>query len=153
VGGSQPLLGAAVERFGPTQTWPRQLMAAPDAPEQLASFAPVVSAAAEGQPAGTDVPVAPDPVAADICRRAGRGLAEALVAAAAGLDEPTLVASGGVLAAPAVRAALVRSLDESGRELSPAHGGALDGTLILGRRLVEAGSLPEHPAYLLVANA
>jgi N-acetylglucosamine kinase-like BadF-type ATPase len=156
-GGSQRLLGAAVERFGPTPTWPRQLMAAPDAPEQLASFAPVVSAAAEPLPAGAGEPaaanpVAPDPVAADICRRAGRGLAEALLAAAAGLAQPTLVASGGVLAAPAVRAALVDSLNESGRELSPAHGGALDGTLILGRRLVEAGSLPEHPAYLLVAN-
>lgn len=157
VGGSRRLLGAAVERFGPTHTWPRQLMAAPDAPEQLAWFAPVVSAAAEPLPAGAGEPrggepAAPDPVAADICRRAGRGLAEALLAAAAGLDAPTLVASGGVLAAPAVRGALVDSLVESGRELSPAHGGALDGALILGRRLVEAGSVPEHPAYLLVAN-
>ncbi len=157
VGGSRRLLGAAVERFGPTHTWPRQLMAAPDAPEQLASFAPVVSAAAgsltagAGEPAAADA-VAPDPVAADICRRAGRGLAEALLAAAAGLEDPTLVASGGVLAAPAVRAALVGSLDESGRQLSSAHGGALDGTLILGRRLVQRGSLPVHPAYLLVAD-
>ena len=148
VGGSQRLLVAAIERFGPTQTWPRQLMAAQDAPEQLASFAPVVSAAAEGRQAADE-----DPVAADICRRAGHGLAEALLAAAAGLDEPTLVASGGVLAAPAVRGALVDSLVESGRELAPAHGGALDGTLLLGRRLLEAGGLPEHPAYLLVAHA
>jgi hypothetical protein len=163
VGGSQQLLGAAVERFGPTETWPRQLMAAPDAPEQLASFAPVVSAAAQPpsedsqgpsapEPSAPD-PVAADPVAADICRRAGRGLAEALLAAASGLDDPTLVASGGVLTAAVVRGALVDSLAASDRELSPAHGGALDGTLILGRRLVEAGTLPEHPAYVLVANA
>ncbi|MEO6412327.1 MAG: BadF/BadG/BcrA/BcrD ATPase family protein [Pedococcus sp.] len=157
VGGSQRLLGAAVDRFGPTHTWPRQLMAAPDAPEKLASFAPVVSAAAETPPSGAGQPaaanaVAPDPVAADICRRAGRGLAEALLAAAAGLEDPTLVASGGALASPAVRGALVDSLVESDRKLSPAHGGALDGALILGRRLVEVGGLPEHPAYLLVAN-
>jgi hypothetical protein len=76
-----------------------------------------------------------------------------LLAAAAGLAGPTLVASGGVLGAPAVRAALVDSLGESGRELSPARGGALDGALSLGGRLVGTGRLPEHPAYLLVANA
>lgn len=152
VGGSQRLLATAVERFGPTATWPRQLMAAPDAPEQLASFAPVVSAAAEPLSEGPDDLSAPDTVAADICRRAGRGLSEALLAAASGLDDPTLVASGGVLAAPAVRGALVDSLVETGRRLSPAHGGALDGALILGRRLVETGMLPEHPAYLLVAK-
>jgi N-acetylglucosamine kinase-like BadF-type ATPase len=156
VGGSQQLLGAAVERFGPPETWPRQLMAARDAPEQLASFAPVVSAAAE--PLREDSDPSPDRsaldlVAADICRRAGQGLAEALLAAASGLDDPTLVAGGGVLTAPVVRGALVDSLVETGRELSPAHGGALDGALILGRRLVEAGTLPEHPAYLVVANA
>ena len=122
VGGSPQLLGAAVERFGPTETWPRQLMAAPDAPEQLASFAPVVSAAAErtsegaGDPSATDAS-APDAVAADICRRAGRGLAEALLAAASGLDDPTLVASGGVLTASPVRDALVESLADTGREL------------------------------------
>ena len=157
-GGSRQLLAAAIERFGPTQTWPRQLMAATDAPEQLASFAPLVSAAAEPRQAAADDPASPDAaspdrVAADICRRAGRGLAEALLAAASGLQEPTLVASGGVLASPAVRSALVDSLHESGRELTPGRGAALDGTLILGRRLVAAGTLPEHPAYLLVEKA
>lgn len=166
-GGSERLLASAMSRFGPTQTWPRQLMAAPDAPEQLASFAPVVTAAAESWPTGAadgegaagegaagegaDGEGA-DPVAADICRRAGQGLGEALLTAASGLDAPTLVASGGVLAAPVVRAALVASLAEKRRRLTPARGGALDGALILGRRLLEVGSLPEHPAYLLVAN-
>lgn len=157
-GGSRGLLAAGVERFGPTPTWVHQLMAAADAPERLASFAPVVTAAAEllgaadrgdGGPGGTEPS---DPVAADICRRAGHGLAEALLAAASGLDDPTLAATGGALSAPAVHAALVARLAESGRGLAPARGGALDGTVVLGRHLLATGTVPEHAAYLLLAR-
>lgn len=111
VGGSALLLAAGVERFGPTATWPRQLMTARDAPERLASFAPVVTAAA-ADPDGADPG---ETVAAHICRRAGRGLAEALLAASAGLDDPALIATGGVLAAAPVRTALVARLGEAGR--------------------------------------
>jgi hypothetical protein len=159
--GSAGLLAAGIERFGPTQTWPRQLMAAPDAPERLASFAPVVTAAAQpgGDAPGVDRPDRgsgdgrqADPVCADICRRAGRGLSEALVAAAAGLPDPALVATGGVVGAPPVRAALEATLAESGQRLAPAHGGALDGAGLLGHRLAELGHLPGHPAYLVVAS-
>ena len=144
--GSATLLAAGLERFGPTATWPRQLMAAPDAPEQLASFAPVVTAAAEA--AGQDH----DAVAADICTRAGQGLAEALLAAASGLQDPTLVATGGVVGAPPVRAALEAALADAGRALTAARGRALDGTLTLGHALRRDGRLPEHPAYLVVAH-
>ena len=144
--GSDVLLAAGVERFGPTPTWPRQLMAANDAPERLASFAPVVTraAAASGE--------AYDEVAAEVCVRAGRGLAAALLTAASGLSDPTLVATGGVVTAPPVRAALEAALADAGRPLSPARGGALDGALVLGQALRDRGSLPEHPAYLVVES-
>jgi N-acetylglucosamine kinase-like BadF-type ATPase len=139
------LLAEGVERFGPTATWPKQLMAAPDAPERLASFAPVVTAAAEQGEAH-------EPVAAEVCARAGRGLAEALLAAASGLREPTLAATGGVVGAPPVRAALDAALADAGRALTATRGGALDGALALGEVLLREGHLPEHPAYLVVAN-
>jgi N-acetylglucosamine kinase-like BadF-type ATPase len=143
--GSPTLLAEGVKRFGPTATWPRQLMAAPDAPERLASFAPVVTAAAEEGDAH-------DAVAAEVCARAGRGLAQALLAAASGLREPTLVATGGVVGAPPVRAALDTALADSGQALTAARGGALDGALVLGHALSRDGHLPEHPAYLVVAT-
>ncbi|SDP65103.1 BadF-type ATPase [Pedococcus dokdonensis] len=138
-GGSEALLGAGVDRFGPTESWPRQLMATLDAPERLASFAPVVTAAAPT-----------DPVAAGLCQRAGQGLGEALLAAATGLGSPHLVATGGVLVDGPVWSALVATLAAQGAQLAPARGGALDGALLLGRRLGEEGQLPEHPAYLVV---
>jgi N-acetylglucosamine kinase-like BadF-type ATPase len=139
-GGSSALLAAGIELFGPTRTWPRQLMAASDAPERLASFAPSVTAAAGG-----------DPVAAQICVRAGARLAESLLAAAAGLDDPVLCATGGVASAAPVAAALTGALAAAGASLTPARGNALDGALRLGTRLLETGALPEHPAYLLLA--
>jgi N-acetylglucosamine kinase-like BadF-type ATPase len=138
-GGSQVLLDEAERRLGGPPTWPRQLMAAADAPSRLAAFAPVVTGVADR-----------DPVAADICRRAGAGLAESLRAAAKGLDHPVLTGSGGVLEAPAVGAALEQSLAESGARLTPAMGNALDGALVLGAHVAGRGHLPEHPAYLLV---
>lgn len=137
--GSVDLLAVAVARFGAPETWPRQVMASPDAPERLAAFAPEVTSRA-----------AADPVAARICADAGRGLAGALLAAARGLVAPTLVATGGVLRAEPVADALDQRLAEAGQCRSASRGTALDGALILGRRLLEAGTLPEHPAYLLV---
>jgi N-acetylglucosamine kinase-like BadF-type ATPase len=112
-------------------------MNAPNAPERLAAFAPAVAEAA-------DV----DPVAAQLCRRAGEGLADALLAAAAGLPDPVLAATGGVLSANPVREALEQRLARDGRALTPAAGGAVDGAALLGAHLLEAGSLPEHAAYL-----
>ncbi len=139
VGGSDVLLAAGVERFGPPETWPRQVMTSRDAPERLAGFAPTVSELA-----------AADQVAAGICADAGRGLADALVAAAHGLRSPRLVATGGVLAAEPIAAALDARLAEAGQRRTAAAGSALDGALLLGERLLKAGTLPEHPAYLLV---
>jgi N-acetylglucosamine kinase-like BadF-type ATPase len=137
--GSAGLLAAAVERFGPAETWPRQVMTSSDAPERLAGFAPAVCELAPS-----------DPVAARVCVQAGRGLAEALLVAARGLASPRLVATGGVLGAAPVTDALDARLAEAGRRRSPASGSALDGALLLGQHVLEAGSLPEHPAYLLV---
>ncbi|GAB3073627.1 N-acetylglucosamine kinase [Pedococcus soli] len=138
--GSSALLEAARPSFGEPTTWPRQVMNAPDAPERLAGFAPAVAAAA----------IDGDPVATALCAHAGEGLADALGAAASGLPDPVLVATGGVLAAAPVRTALKRRLARDGRVLAPALGGALDGARLLGTHLLEAGILPAHAAYLLV---
>jgi len=137
--GSRVLLEAGTGAFGEPATWPRQVMNAPDAPERLAAFAPAVAGAAHV-----------DPVAAELCRRAGEGLADALFAAATGLPDPVLAATGGVLGAGPVREALEQRLARDGRALTPAAGGALDGAALLGAHLLEAGSLPEHAAYLRV---
>jgi N-acetylglucosamine kinase-like BadF-type ATPase len=138
--GSAALLDAGTAAFGSPETWPRQLMTTSDAPDRLAGFAPEVSRLA-GE----------DDAAAAICEEAGRALADALLAAAAGLDDPLLAATGGVLAGPAIAAALTARLAEEGRSLTPPRGGALDGAMVLAARLGEGGRLPEHPAYLLVA--
>ena len=101
-------------------------------------------AADPGRAAGSD------PVAAGLCALAGEGLAEALLAAARGLPDPVLTATGGVLGAAPVRIALQERLSHEGRELTPAVGGALDGARLLGTHLLETGALPAHAAYLLV---
>jgi len=137
--GSSVLLGSGVDAYGEPATWPRQVMNAPDAPERLAGFAPVVADAAPT-----------DPVAADLCARAGRGLGDALLAAAAGLTDPRLAATGGVLGASPVRASLEERLSAEDRRLTPAAGGALDGAWLLGTHLGQTGTLPAHAAYLLV---
>ncbi len=65
-------------------------MTAPDAPEALASVAPLVTAAAaEG-----------DPVAVAVATDAGGALAASLLAAARGLDDPVLVGTGGLSGGP-----------------------------------------------------
>ncbi|MGA8979453.1 MAG: BadF/BadG/BcrA/BcrD ATPase family protein, partial [Pedococcus sp.] len=144
--GSSVLLASGTAAFGEPATWPRQVMNAPDAPERLARFAPAVAAAAEGASAEAD----PDPVAVGLCALAGEGLAEALLAAARGLPDPVLTATGGVLGAAPVRIALQERLSREGCELTPAVGGALDGARLLGTHLLETGALPAHAAYLLV---
>ncbi|GAB3872294.1 N-acetylglucosamine kinase [Terrabacter terrigena] len=136
--GSPALLDAATALLGPPETWPRQVMTTPDAPERLAAVAPLVTAAA-----------ADDPVARDLCARTGSALAQALLRAAEGLPSPSLTATGGLLAAPPVVDALDAALARTGVARSPALGGALDGALLLARHLLEKGSVPEHPAYLL----
>ncbi|GAA2030484.1 BadF/BadG/BcrA/BcrD ATPase family protein [Terrabacter terrae] len=137
--GSRALLRAATELLGPPETWPRLVMAAPDAPERLASVAPLVTGAAET-----------DAVARKLCVRAGTQLATSLLRAADGLDQPVLSATGGLLASPVISDALDAGLEAAGERRSPAAGGALDGAVHLGRHLRDAGTLPQHPAYLLV---
>ena len=142
-GGSPGLLVAAEELVGPCRTWPRRVMTAPDAPEVLASVAPLVTAAAaEG-----------DVVAAGVCVAAGHALGESLLAAAHGLTAPRLVATGGLLAAEVVRTALEGVVGGAGRTLDAAAGGALDGALVLARRLDATRALPRHPEYVHVAAA
>lgn len=137
-GGSPALLAAGEERFGPVDGWPRRVMTTADAPHALASFAPDVTAAA-----GLDA------VAADLCARAGRALAESLLAAASGLSAPVLAGTGGLLGAQPVAAALRERLAEDGQVLQPATGGALDGALAIAEHVVRTGAVPEHPAYVL----
>lgn len=141
--GSTNLLSAATDLLGPPHTWPRLVMTSADAPERLASVAPVVTALA-----GTD------PAATRICREAGAALAGCLLRAASGLDPvdagPVLLtATGGLLAADAIAAALDEALGEHGAARIPAAGSALDGARRLGRHLLETGSLPTHEQYLL----
>ncbi|GGB76344.1 BadF/BadG/BcrA/BcrD type ATPase [Knoellia flava TL1] len=137
-GGSERLLVEGESAFGATSHWPRRLMTRTDAPAVLASFAPHVAEAA----------VADDPVAAAICRTAGESLAESLLSAAAGIESPVLVATGGLLAAEPVREALEAAVEAAGFALTPALGGALDGALHLATVLGETGTVPRHPAYV-----
>ncbi|MGG5257670.1 BadF/BadG/BcrA/BcrD ATPase family protein [Phycicoccus avicenniae] len=142
-GGSDGLLEAAERLLGPRRTWPRRVMTAADAPEALASVAPLVTAAAG----------AGDDVAAGICAAAGRSLGESLLAAAHGLERPRLALTGGLLAADAVRRPLVELVREAGHEVAGSVGGALDGALLLARRLEETGDLPRHDEYVHVAHS
>ena len=137
-GGSKRLLAAGEERFGSVDGWPRIVMTSPDAPHLLASFAPTVSEAAEV-----------DGVALDLCQEAGTALGDALLAAGSGLSAPVLVATGGLLASAPVRQALECRLADDGRALSASRGGALDGAVAVAAHLLETGTVPEHPAYLL----
>ena len=139
-GGSAAILSTATALLGPPESWPRLVMTTADAPERLGSIAPLVTGAAlEG-----------DPVAGNLCATAGSALADSLLRAAQGLSSPVLTATGGLLAASPVADALDARLEQAGAERSPALGGALDGAMLLARHLVDTGSVPEHPAYLLV---
>ena len=123
-GGSAALLADGEERFGPVDGWPRLVMTSPDAPHLLAAFAPSVTEAA-----------AHDSVAGRLCASAGAALGDALLAAASGLAEPVLVASGGLLASRPVRAALDARLGDAGSRSVPGPGRG-------ARRLAPAGSAP-----------
>jgi hypothetical protein len=90
-----------------------------------------------------------DGVALDLCQEAGTALGDALLAAGSGLSAPVLVATGGLLASAPVRQALECRLADDGRALSTSQGGALDGAVAVAAHLLEAGTVPEHPAYLL----
>lgn len=136
--GSDRLLSEGVSAFGVTSHWPRRVMTGSNAPELLASFAPHV----------VDAALAGDSIAAGICREAGSALAESLLSAAAGIESPTLVATGGLLNAEPVRAALESAVAAAGVSLAPASGGALEGALILATLLGETGTIPRHPAYV-----
>lgn len=135
------LVEHAREQVGDEDSWPRLVMTRPDAPELLAGLAPHVSAAAGDG----------DAVAVGLCREAGQGLAASLLAAAHGLADPVLCATGGVLASGPVAESLDAALGAAGRRLTPALGGALEGAGLLGDHLAEHGSLPTHPTYLLLA--
>ncbi|KGN30294.1 BadF/BadG/BcrA/BcrD type ATPase [Knoellia sinensis KCTC 19936] len=140
-GGSERLLVEGEYAFRSTSHWPRRVMTGKDAPALLGSFAPRVTEAA----------AAGDPVAQRICAAAGESLAESLLSAARGIDAPSLVATGGLLAAAPVRDALEAAIKAAGFELSPAVGGALDGALHLATLLGETGTVPRHPAYVHLA--
>ena len=92
-----------------------------------------------------------DPVAADISRRAGRASRPSLLAAARDLPDAVLTATGGLLAAAPVAEALAGGVEAAGRSLTAPLGGALEGTHVLARHLLDTGGLPEHAAYLLLA--
>lgn len=136
--GSERLLVEGEAAFGATSHWPRRVMTGSNGPELLASFAPHV----------VDAAVAGDSVAGQICREAGESLAQSLLSAAAGMDEPTLVVTGGLLNAEPVRDALVGALAAADAVLTPPAGGALEGALLLATLLGETGAIPRHPAYV-----
>jgi N-acetylglucosamine kinase-like BadF-type ATPase len=133
-----PLGPAALQHFGPVQRWPQQVMARRDAPELLAGFARVVTAAA-----------ATEPTAEGICRQAGIDLAASLLAAADGLPaDARLSYTGGVFGAEPVLAAFRASVQAAGRQLSAPAGDALAGGLLLAQRMLST-PLPAHPPFLL----
>lgn len=141
--GSAGLLIAAEALLGPCDGWPRRVMTGSDAPEALASVAPLVTvAAADG-----------DPVAAAVATQAGRALAASLLAAAAPLDHPVLVGTGGLLSAPVVHAAFVEAVAAVGPAPVAPRGEALDGARLLAAVLAAAGDLPRHPRYVHVRSA
>ncbi|AVL96508.1 BadF/BadG/BcrA/BcrD ATPase family protein [Microbacterium paraoxydans] len=90
---------------------------------RLATLAPLVLAAAADD----------DPVAGGIVDEAVRLLA-ATTAAAAGATA-VVVLHGGLTDHDGFRAALTRALETSGHRVVPARGGAMDGALLLTRRL------------------
>jgi len=138
--GTSALWTAAVERFGPVQTWPGQVMNRPDAPELLAAFAPSVTASAHS-----------DPLAGRICGQAGSSLADSLLAAADGLPTgATLSRAGGVFGADAVQTAFDTALATAGRNAAPPAGTSLDGALLLAAEVHAERAPVGHQPYLLL---
>ena len=141
-GGSAGLLTAAEAVLGPCETWPRRVMTAADAPEVLASVAPLVTAAAD----------AGDAVAAGVCVAAGHALGASLLAAAAGLESPRLVVTGGLFSAPAVRSALDPRGGGGGGGGGGSGGAAQEGGRPRAGGPPAPGALPRHPEYVHVAG-
>ncbi|MDH5134924.1 ATPase, partial [Microbacterium sp. RD10] len=90
---------------------------------RLATLAPLVLAAAADD----------DPVARGIVDEAVRLLAATTAAAAGPTADVAL--HGGLTDHDGFRAALTRALEGNGRRVLPARGGAMDGALLLTRRL------------------
>lgn len=139
-GGSAGLLAAAERLLGPCDGWPRRVMTGTDAPEALASVAPLVTAAAADG----------DPVAAAVAAEAGRSLAASLLAAAAPLERPVLVGTGGLLGAEVVHRAFCEAVAAVGPAPVALEGGALEGALHLAQVLATEGDVPRHPTYVHV---
>ena len=111
-----------------------------DAPALLASFAP----ARRRRP-----PTAGDAVACtDLLGRRGSRSPSRCSRRPRASRRRTLVATGGLLGAEPVRAALEAAVAAAGAALTPAAGGALDGALHLATVLAETGTIPRHPAYV-----
>lgn len=142
-GGSARLLVEAEELLGPCDGWPRRVMTGTDAPEALASVAPLVTAAAADG----------DPVAMGVAAEAGRSLAASLLAAAAPLERPVLVGTGGLLGAEIVHRAFHEAVAAVGPAPVEPLGGALDGALHLAQVLAAEGDVPRHPTYVHVRPA
>ncbi|MFF9479650.1 N-acetylglucosamine kinase [Streptomyces sp. NPDC014733] len=140
-GGSEALLRAAEERFGPIGGLPGQLYPRTDRPAVLASFAPCVAREAAG-----------DPVAAGIVHRAAEHIADTAAAACPPGPDRTVALTGGlfrlgeVLRAP-VRAGLAARLPDA--VCAEPEGGPLDGALRLAAALAtDAVRLPVDGALL-----
>lgn len=137
---SEELWAAAHEVFGPELVWPRQVMTRADAPALLASLAPALTA----------LSVAGDPVAGDICRRAGAHLAGSLSAAAAGLPAGAVLSwTGGLLEADPIRESFLRAAADGGLTVQPPAGTSLDGALLLARAVADGREPTAHPPYLI----
>lgn len=134
-----PLGPQALDYFSSAESWPRAVLTRRDAPELLAGFAPVVTAAVDTEP-----------LAARICRQAGGHLAESLLAAAAGLGEAAVLCyTGGVFGADAVLAAFEQAIAEAGAWVSRPMGDALDGAMLIAEQLT-GHQLSPYPPYLLL---
>ncbi|GAA4986197.1 BadF/BadG/BcrA/BcrD ATPase family protein [Kitasatospora paranensis] len=140
-GGSTALLARAVERFGPPEGFPAAVQLRPDRAALLASLAPAVA----------DCAVAGDPVAVGILDRAAEEIAGTAVAAAAGLDAPSIALTGRLFELPGLRAAVagrLAALLPEGR-LHPSEGDPLMGALRLAAAVDRGASpWPEVPPLL-----
>ncbi len=144
VTGSGPgsaMLEAARAHFGDPEAWPRLVMTRADAPALLAGFAPSVTALADNEP-----------VAGDICSAAGSALAASLAAAAAGIEDAAVTATGGLFDAVPVRRAFDEATRALGLTVTSPLGNALAGAMELARQLDDVGYLPVRSPFLLTAG-
>ncbi|WP_254431401.1 BadF/BadG/BcrA/BcrD ATPase family protein [Agromyces sp. Marseille-P2726] len=135
------LLAAAVERFGSAPSWPGQLLGRPDRAALLAEFAADVAGLADSD----------DPVASDIMRRAGAGVAATLAAALDPGIPPLAAGTGGVFSAGGVFAAAFERefarLAPHAELVAPA-GSPLDGAVRLAGLVVSREVVAGHPPFV-----